>query len=167
MKIWRDNSGKEDKDSWFLKYIIVFDLKAKVKYFSICENWLARQKGDGKIERNLIFVPESEFQELKIKNERFIETFSDFHLWYSVFKKPIGSLFSRFNRVTCCFLSVYLSILLITTFYSSKSVKSLSSVLINLIVLDLTQEQVIKTFKLTKSLFNINLTFVFSSCWLV
>jgi hypothetical protein len=144
MKIWHDNSGNGENSSWFLKYIIVYDLQTKDKFFSICERWLSSQNGDGKIERNLIFVQESEFKELKRKNERFIDTFSDLHLWYSVLKKPIGSLFTRFNRVTCCFLSVYLSMLLITIYFSSKSVKLTRSVLINLTLFDLTQEQVIK-----------------------
>jgi len=144
MKIWHDNSGKGENSSWLLKHIIVYDLQTKEKFYSFCENWFAVNKGDGKIERNLIFVQESEFKELKRKNERLIEKFSDLHLWYSVFKKPIGSLFTRFNRVTCCFLSVYLLMLSMSFYYSSKSVKLTSSVLINLTVFDLTQEQVIE-----------------------
>jgi polycystin 1L2 len=142
MKIWHDNSGKGENASWFLKNIIVYDLQTKEKFYSICDNWLAVEKGDGKIEKNLIFVQKSEFKEINRKNEIFIEIFSDFHLWYSVFKKPIGSLFTRFNRVTCCFLSVYFSTLLNTIFYSSKYVKSTSSVLLHLTLFELTQEHV-------------------------
>ena len=85
MKIWHDNAGK----GWFLKYIIVYDLHTKEKFYSICENWLSVERGDGKIERNLIFVPEKEFKKLKRQNESFMDKFSDLHLWYSVYSKPI------------------------------------------------------------------------------
>jgi hypothetical protein len=142
MKIWHDNSGYEDNASWFMKYIIVYDLKTKEKFYFVCEQWLAAERGDGKIERNLISIHENEFKELKGKNQVLTDKFSDLHLWYSVFTKPIGSLLTRLNRVTCCFLSVYLSMLLITIYYSSKSVLFKNSVLVNFSFFDLTQEQV-------------------------
>jgi hypothetical protein len=142
MKIWHDNSGSGDDASWYLKYIIVYDLQTKEKFFSFCENWLATEKGDGKIERNLNFVTENEFKQLKRENERLMDEFLDLHLWYSVFSKPIGSLFSRLNRVTCCFLYHYLSMLLISVFYSSNYVKSKESILFNFSIFNLTIEQV-------------------------
>jgi hypothetical protein len=142
MKIWHDNSGSGDDASWYLKYIIVYDLQTKEKFFSFCENWLATEKGDGKIERNLNFVTENEFKQLKRENERLMDKFLDLHLWYSVFSKPIGSLFSRLNRVTCCFLYHYLSMLLISVFYSSNYVKSKESILFNFSIFNLTIEQV-------------------------
>jgi len=142
IKLWHDNSGSEDDASWYLKYIIVYDLQTKEKFFSICENWLASEKGDGKIERNLNFVSENEFKKLKRQNESMIDKCSDLHLWYSVFNKPIGSLFTRLNRVTCCFLSFYLSMLLITVFYTSSSVNSKDSISLNLSIFNLTKQQV-------------------------
>jgi hypothetical protein len=142
MKIWHDNSGSGDDASWFLKYIIVYDLQTKEKLYSIFEQWLAAEKGDGKIERNLNFIPKKEFKRIKRQNEKFFDKFSDLHLWYSVFNKPIGSLFTRLNRVTCCFLSLYLSMLLITIYYISNIFQFRNSILINLTIISLTQEQV-------------------------
>jgi len=141
MKIWHDNSGCGDNASWYLKYIIVYDLQTKEKFFSICENWLATEYGDGKIERNLNFVSEKEFKKLKRHNERLMDKCSDLHLWYSVFSKPIGSLFTRLNRVTCCFLSLYLSIFLITIYYTSIN-SGQSSISINFTFINFTKEQV-------------------------
>jgi hypothetical protein len=141
MKIWHDNSGCGDGASWYLKYIIVYDLQTKEKFYAFCENWLATEKGDGKIERNLNFVTEKEFKKLKRLNERLIDKCSDLHLWHSVFSKPIGSLFTRLNRVTCCFLSLYLSIFLITIYYTSIN-SGQSSISINFAFISLTQEQV-------------------------
>jgi hypothetical protein len=145
MKIWHDNSGSRDDASWYLKYVIVYDLQTKEKFFSICENWLATEYGDGKIERNLNFVTEKEFNKLKRQYERLMDKCSDLHLWYSVFSKPIGSLFTRLNRVTCCFLSLYLSIFLISIYYTSIN-SGQSSISINFPFIFLTQEQVSKFF---------------------
>jgi hypothetical protein len=142
MKIWHDNSGYEDNASWFMKYIIVYDLETKDKFYFVCEQWLAAERGDGKIERNLISIHENEFKELKGKNQVLTDKFSDLHLWYSVFKKPIGSLLTRLNRVTCCFLSVYLSMLLITIYYTANATLFKNSVLVNFSFLELTVEQV-------------------------
>jgi hypothetical protein len=142
MKIWHDNSGIADNASWFLKYAIAFDLQTKEKFYFVCEQWLAAEKGDGKIERNLISVPKNEFEELKRQNQSLQDKFSDLHLWYSVFKKPMGSLFTRFNRVTCCFLSIYLSMLLITIYYTANIGFVKKSILVNFSFIALTEEQV-------------------------
>ena len=143
MKIWHDNSGKNEHSSWFLKYIIIYDLQTREKFYTICENWLAVEKGDGKIERILIFLPKNAFKILKLKNESFKDIFSDLHLWLSVFKKPIGSLFTRLNRVTCFFLSFYLTMCLITAYYTTNYLDCSGSFLLNMgFIFNFTQEQV-------------------------
>lgn len=144
LTIWHDNSGTDENASWFLKYIIVYDLQTKEKFYTICENWLAVEKGDGKIERSLVFRPQYEFKQLKMKNETIKEKLADIHLWYSVFNRPIGSLFTRLNRVTCCFLAIYTSMLLITVYYSKIDLNEKSSFTFNIGVIDFTQEQVIE-----------------------
>ena len=142
MKIWHDNSGSGDDASWYLKYIIVYDLQTKEKFFSICENWLATEHGDGKIDRNLFFIDEKTFMDNINQNITLSDTFSDLHLWYSVFTKPIGSLFTRLKRVTCCFLYFYSSMFMLTLFYKSKYLQFKSSIVLNLTIFNLTQEQV-------------------------
>ena len=142
MKIWHDNSGSGEDASWYLKYVIVYDLQTKEKFFSICENWLATEYGDGKIDRNLIFIDEKTFVENINQNFTLKDKFSDLHLWYSVFTKPIGSLFTRLNRVTCCFLYFYSSMFLMTLYYKSKYSLIKSSIVLNLTIFNLTQEQV-------------------------
>jgi hypothetical protein len=142
MRIWHDNSGSGNDASWYLKYIIVYDLQTKEKFYSFCEQWLATEKGDGKIDRNLFFVNENEFTENIKRNVTLKDKFSDFHLWYSVFAKPVGSLFTRLNRVTCCFLYSYSSMFLLTLYYKSKYTLTKSSILLNSTFFNLTQEQV-------------------------
>jgi polycystin 1L2 len=53
MKIWHDNSGKGDSASWYSKHILVNDLQTNEKFYFICEQWLAVEKGDGKLDRDL------------------------------------------------------------------------------------------------------------------
>ncbi len=46
IKIWHDNSGKNEMASWYLKHIIVHDLQTREKEYFICEKWLAVEKQD-------------------------------------------------------------------------------------------------------------------------
>lgn len=137
MRIWHDNSGRDEKASWYLKNLIIYDLQTKEKFYTECENWLDSKLGDGKIERNLIFIQKDEFYRKIRNNESLKEKFSDLHLWYSVFTRPIGSLFSRFNRVTCCFLSIYISMVFATVYYTFMSACNNVSIILNF-----SQEQV-------------------------
>ena len=137
MRIWHDNSGRDEKASWYLKNLIIYDLQTKEKFYTVCENWLDSKLGDGKIVRNLIFIQKDEFYRKIKNNERLKEKFSDLHLWYSVFTRPIGSLFSRFNRVTCCFLSIYISMVFATVYYTFMSASNNVSIILNF-----SQEQV-------------------------
>ncbi len=113
LKIWHDNSGKGDKASWFLKYIIVRDLQTREKFYFICQKWLAVEKGDGRIERELFVASEWQKKELKYLMEKQSRHYlMDNHLWMSVFYRPIQSSFTRLDRVTCCFLFHYVSMFL-------------------------------------------------------
>jgi polycystin 1L2 len=55
LSIWHDNSGEGVSASWFLKYIIVRDLKTMIKSHFICQQWFAVEKGDGAVSSN-VFV---------------------------------------------------------------------------------------------------------------
>jgi polycystin 1L2 len=122
MKIWHDNSGKGDFASWFLKYIIVHDLQTRTKYYFICQNWLAVEKSDGKLERDLFVACEPQKTELKFFLQKEANhNLSDCHIWLSIFKRPVQSSFTRLDRVTSCFVLLYLSSLLNILYYGSSS----------------------------------------------
>ena len=53
IRVWHDNSGKGASASWFLKYIIVRDLQTMQKFYFICQNWLAVEKGNGAVSSSL------------------------------------------------------------------------------------------------------------------
>ena len=122
MKIWHDNSGKGDNASWYLKHIIVKDLQTNEKLYFICEQWLAVEKGDGKLERDLFVACEPQRTELKYLIQRQTrESLTDSHLWLSIFNRPVYSPFTRLDRVTCGFVFIYLSMALNILYYKQSN----------------------------------------------
>jgi len=145
LKIWHDNSGKGHDASWFLKHIIVHDLQTKERFYFICWNWLAVEYGDGQIERELFLACDEQKTELKFLMEKQAKTYlKDNHLWLSVFYKPIQSNFSRLDRVTCCFVFHYLTMVLNILYYNSSLGIIPNSIQIDLSMVSLSIEQVNK-----------------------
>ena len=142
MKIWHDNSGKGDFASWFLKFIIVHDLQTRERFYFICQNWLAVEKSDGKIEREIFLACEPQKTELKyFLNKEAKHNLNDSHIWLSIFNKPVQSSFTRLDRVTCCFVLLYVSSFLNIIYYK-KSNDSNSSSLLNFGFFNVTLQQV-------------------------
>ena len=118
LRIWHDNSGKGGMASWFLKWIVVHDLQTREQFYFICQNWLAVEKDDGVVER---FLPVScdeqkkEFAYLLEKQTK--NNLSDGHLWFSILARPVQSSFTRLDRLTCCFVLLFLSMLMNILYY--------------------------------------------------
>jgi polycystin 1L2 len=142
VKIWHDNSGQGDNASWYLKHIIVNDLQTNEKFYFICEKWMAVEKEDGKLGRDLFVACEpqrTEFKYLLQKQAR--ESLTDTHLWLSIFNRPVNSSFSRFDRVTCGIVFIYIS-MLINILYYQQSSALYQSIQIDLVIFTITTEQV-------------------------
>lgn len=115
-KVYHDNSGK--KSSWYLKQIIVHDLQTRENHLFICEQWLALDKGDGQIEKNLPAAGEKQKQELKYLIQKQTKySLSDSHLWFSILARPTQSSFKRLDRLTCCFVLLYITMLANILYY--------------------------------------------------
>jgi len=122
MRVWHDNTGRGDDASWFLKYIIVHDLQTREKSYFICQNWLAVEKSDGQLERELFVACEPQKTSLKYNLQKNAKhNINDAHVWLSIFNKPIQSSFTRLDRVTCGFVLLYLSMLLNIVYYGAMS----------------------------------------------
>jgi hypothetical protein len=118
LRIWHDNSGRGAMGSWFLKCIIVHDLQTREKYYFICQNWLAVEKDDGLIDRLLPVSCDKQKTEFKYLLEKeTVQNLSDGHLWFSVLARPVQSSFTRLERLTCCFVLMYLSMLMNILYY--------------------------------------------------
>jgi polycystin 1L2 len=142
MKIWHDNSGKGDNASWYLKHIIVNDLQTNEKYYFICEQWMAVEKEDGKLERELFVACEPQRTEIKyLIQKQAQKSLTDSHLWLSIFNRPVHSSFKRLERVTCGFLFIYMSMLLNILYYQQNS-SSVENSTIDFIIFNISTEQV-------------------------
>ena len=118
MRIWHDNSGKGKWASWYLKYILVNDLQTKQQYYFICEKWLAVEKDDGAIDRILPVAGEAQKTEFNyLLQKQATKNLSDGHLWFSIFARPVQSSFTRVERVTSCFVLLYISMLMNILYY--------------------------------------------------
>ena len=125
IKIWNDSSGKGNDASWFLKHVIVHDLQTRQKFYFLCEKWLAVEYGDGKLERELFVACKSQITELKyLMKNHYQYNMRDSYLWYSVWSRPVNSTFTRLDRVTCCFVWLYLSMLVISFTLSFRHLKT-------------------------------------------
>ncbi len=142
MKIRHDNSGKGDNASWYLKHIIVKDLQTNEKFLFICEQWLAIEKEDGRMERDLYVACEPQKTELKyLIQKQARESLTDSHLWLSIFNRPVNSSFTRSDRVTCGIVFIYIS-MLINVLYYQQSSALYQSKQIDLVIFTITTEQV-------------------------
>lgn len=122
LRVWHDNSGKGSEASWFLKYIIVHDLQTREKSYFLCQQWLAVEKGDGLIDRVLPVAGDKQKTEIAYLAEKQAkQNLSDGHLWFSIFVRPAQSSFTRLDRTTCCFVLLYISMLMNILYYDLAS----------------------------------------------
>ncbi|CAF0748743.1 unnamed protein product [Adineta steineri] len=118
VRVWHDNSGQKGKASWFLNMINVMDLQTGERNYFLCDNWLAVEKGDGLVDR---VIPLASSKELKSFAHLFTQSvkkkFSDGHLWFSVFSRPIRSNFTRLQRISCCISFLFCTMISNAMFY--------------------------------------------------
>ena len=142
MRIWHDNSGKGKWASWYLKYVLINDLQTRQQYYFICEKWLAVEKDDGLIDRILPVAGDAQKTEFSyLLSKEATKNMSDGHLWFSIFARPAQSAFTRVERITCCFVLLYISMLFNILYYGLGSSKKGDGVSIGPFYL--TPEQVI------------------------
>lgn len=101
------------------------DLQTRDQFFFICENWLALDHGDGMIDRMLPVTGDKQKTDVKFLIEKQTkEKMSDSHLWFSVVARPPLSTFTRADRVTCCFVLMYISMLMNILYYGQDNSSS-------------------------------------------
>lgn len=84
----------------------------------MCNRWLALEKEDGKIERLLMLATDLQLKQLRyLLAKEAKQKFTDGHLWFSVFTRPVNSSFTRLERVTCVFVLLYLTMLMNILYY--------------------------------------------------
>ena len=110
LRIWHDNTGIGSYASWFLGAVIVRDMQTGKKFQFANDRWLAVEYTDGEVDRTIPVVE----GELPLRR-RFYQTrennLKQNHLWFSVFSRPPRSRYTRCQRVSAAFVSLYLSML--------------------------------------------------------
>lgn len=116
LRIWHNNSGPSP--SWFLKEVIVRDLKTGCVFVFMCNRWLAVEFDDGEVLRTL---PPARQDYLRSFNHLFNDAtqknITDSHLWVSVLTKPNKSNFTTAQRLSCCLALLYCTMLVNAMFY--------------------------------------------------
>ena len=161
MRIWHDNFGRGASASWFLKSIIVRDLKTMQNSHFICQRWLVVEKDDGKV-RDLLAYTRTECLSRQIErllpvagdyqkqqfayrlSKEVYHSVSDNHLWLSIFSPPTALRFTRLQRCTCCFVVLFLSMFL-NILYCDQAKDQPSTASVSLGPLLITTEQVRST----------------------
>ncbi|XP_070577710.1 polycystin-1-like protein 2 [Ptychodera flava] len=106
--VWHDNSGKGQTASWYLSKIVVHDVQTKEATYFLCERWLAVEKEDGQIYRELSVSTEADvvaFNHLFVSHAK--KDLTDGHIWFSFISRPTRSHFTRVQRLTCCLSLLY------------------------------------------------------------
>jgi ABC-type multidrug transport system fused ATPase/permease subunit len=101
-----------------LKVIIIQDLQTNETSHFLCNKWLAVEKDDGKIERLLTIATERDKRSvMHLAEKQAKKKLSDNHMWFSIFVRPAQSSFTRLDRVTCCFVLMFLSMMMNIAYY--------------------------------------------------
>ena len=78
------------------------------RYFFLCGQWLAADEDDGEVDRVL---PVAGQEEITGFNHLFFSTarknLTDEHLWISIVSRPTRSTFTRLQRLTCCLVLLF------------------------------------------------------------
>uniref|UniRef100_A0A6I8NPW6 Polycystin-1-like protein 1 n=1 Tax=Ornithorhynchus anatinus TaxID=9258 RepID=A0A6I8NPW6_ORNAN len=99
--LWHNNSGPSP--SWYVSRVTVKDLMTGAHWVFPAECWLAVDKGDGRVERELTCLRRgSVFR--KLLYSKFTEYLEEFHIWFSVYSHPSYSSFTQTQRLTVCFV---------------------------------------------------------------
>uniref|UniRef100_K7E278 Polycystin-1-like protein 1 n=1 Tax=Monodelphis domestica TaxID=13616 RepID=K7E278_MONDO len=101
--LWHDNSGCSPR--WYISHVIVKDLITGASWFFPAECWLAVNKWDGKVDRELTPL-KSGLGFRKLLYSKFTEYLEDFHMWISVYSCPSYSCFTHTERLTVCLFLV-------------------------------------------------------------
>lgn len=120
VRVGHDNSGTSP--SWFLEDIVIMDKQTQTSWTFANNEWLALERGDGRIERMLeLLVNDDTFKTNVLK--RWWKGLTEKHIWVSVLAKPPRDPFSRVQRASCC-LSILLSAMLANAMFYDLTGKS-------------------------------------------
>lgn len=118
IQIWHNNKGNQP--SWYLKHILVKDLQNNKQYIFLNNRWLAVDKDDGQVEREIPVATDTELKDFTTLFKNKIERdLWDGNIWFSVFGRPVRSNFTRVQRASCCLCLLYCTMLANIMFFGA------------------------------------------------
>ncbi|XP_078681615.1 polycystin-1-like protein 2 [Branchiostoma floridae x Branchiostoma belcheri] len=121
LHIWHDNSGKGNRDSWYLEKVVVHDLRSDLSYTFLCDDWLAVDRSDGLTYRTIPSASETEL--MSFGHLFFSQTkrnFTDGHIWMSTVSKGISRNFTRVQRLACCLSILFCTMIANAMWYQTE-----------------------------------------------
>ncbi|XP_066275447.1 polycystin-1-like protein 2 [Branchiostoma lanceolatum] len=101
LHVWHDNLGYDP--SWFLDKILITDTQDDSLTTFLCNQWLAVEEGDGRVDRVLVAATDEELTKFStLFSSKMSKNLRDGHLWFSVVGRPATSPFTRVQRASCC-----------------------------------------------------------------
>ena len=134
----RHNNFGESPE-WFLEYIVIRDKESEQEWKFTCYKWLAVNKDDCRIERNISCDKEHTNEDFQsVFRSRASNSLYDGHLWLSAVTKRPGCSFTRVQRVTCC-VNIALSAMLANAMFYNVDGKEENTVRIGPLKISLRQ----------------------------
>ncbi|XP_078068077.1 polycystin-1-like protein 2 [Mustelus asterias] len=102
IRVWHNNSGSSP--SWYISHVIIQDPETGEQWYFFCNCWLAVDIGEFVLDQTFPLASEAEMKDFgNLFFMKTTESFTDQHIWFSVFARPPKSSFTRVQRVSCCF----------------------------------------------------------------
>ncbi|XP_077977747.1 uncharacterized protein LOC144433313 [Glandiceps talaboti] len=118
--VWHDSTGLGDDASWRLDRVVICDLQTGRWFCFQCNDWLAVDIGDGKVDRALNASGITSITNFKtLFGWRKQKSLTDDHLWFSLFLRPTWSNFTRVQRLSCCLSLLFAYLISNAMFYKT------------------------------------------------
>ncbi|XP_061520016.1 polycystin-1 [Phycodurus eques] len=119
IRIWHDNTGLDP--SWYVHHVVVWDPMTDHMFFFLVDDWLSVENPkNGTVEKEILAsCPEELSQFQRILSSQLLFGMVERHLWLSLWERPIHSVFTRAQRVTCSALMLHLYLALAALWYGA------------------------------------------------
>ncbi|XP_078594471.1 polycystin-1-like protein 2 [Branchiostoma floridae x Branchiostoma japonicum] len=110
LQLMHDNSGEGSRASWNVDRAAVQDLTTGKLFYFFCDEWLAADRGDGQVAKTFPVATEQDLRSFGFLFPASLRSnLVEEHLFFSVAIMPIGSKFTRIERLGCCLSFLTLS----------------------------------------------------------
>lgn len=99
--------------------MVIRDVQSDEKWYFVCNDWLAVDKGDGQVQKVIDTASKAELVSFKnMFTARTSKNLGDGHLWISVVTRPPNNNFTRVQRLTCCLSLLFCAMITNAMFYT-------------------------------------------------